>query len=168
MKRKGISLIGMPASGKSTIGRELSRTLDMPLLDIDKWMEEHEGMPLKQAIVQKGAAYILALESRCVRELDLHETIVSTPGSIIYNDVVEPLRQQTNIVWLNVPYGDIEQRLAPDVHNERGIIGLAEKGLQLLYEERLPLYRRWAQYTIDCTGKRQQEITQEITNLFGN
>lgn len=168
MKRKGISLIGMPASGKSTIGRELSRTLGMPLLDIDKWMEEHEGMPLKQAIMQRGAAYILALESRCVRELDLHEMIVSTPGSIIYNDVVEPMRQQTNIVWLNVPYEDIERRLAPDVHNERGIIGLAEKGLRRLYEERLPLYQRWAQYTIDCAGKQQQEITQEIIDLFSN
>lgn len=168
MKRKGISLIGMPASGKSTIGRELSQTLGFPLLDIDKWMEEHENLPLKQAILQKGVAYILALESRCVRELDLHETIVSTPGSIIYNDVVEPLRMQTNIVWLNVPFETFEKRLAPDVNNERGIIGLAEKGLRCLYEERLPLYQQWAQYTIDCENKQQYEITQEIIDLFGN
>lgn len=168
MKRQGISLIGMPASGKSTIGRELSRTLEMPLLDIDKWMEKHEGMPLKQAIMQKGAAYILALESRYVREQDLRDTIVSTPGSIIYNDVLEPLRRQTNIVWLHVPYRDIEERLAQDVTNERGIIGLAEKGLRRLYEERLPLYEQWAQYTIDCAGKQQSEITQEICDLFYN
>ena len=167
MKRKGISLIGMPASGKSTIGRELTSTLGLPLLDIDKWMEDHEGLALKQAIVQKGAAYILALESRCVRELDLHDTIVSTPGSIIYNDVLEPLQQQTNIVWLDVPFATLQERLAPDVNNERGIIGLAEKGLRRLFEERLPLYQQWAQYRIDCDGKQQHEITQEIIDILG-
>ena len=162
MKPKGVTLIGMPASGKSTIGRELSGALKMPLLDVDKWIEEHEKMSLRDAIVRKGAAYVLQLETDCLYDLNLHETIVSTPGSIIYNDVLEPLERQTHIVWLNVPFHILEKRLAPDVENKRGIIGLAEKGLRGLYEERTPLYRQWAHHTIDCYGKEQSDITDEI------
>jgi len=161
MKRKGITLIGMPASGKSTIGKELSAKLGLPLLDVDQWMEEHEGMPLRDIIRTKGAEYTLNLETSCIRDQDLHETIVSTPGSIIYNDVLDALEEQTHIIWLNAPLSLLQERLAPDVNNERGIIGLEEKGLDGLFAERMPLYEKWAQYTIDCGGKEQAAIVAE-------
>jgi shikimate kinase len=165
MERKGITLIGMPASGKSTIGKELAKRLSFPLLDVDRWMEQQNGgVPLAEIIETKGADYTLNMETDCIRRHNLHETIVSTPGSIIYNDVLEPLQEQTHIVWLNVPADTIEQRLRDDTARTRLIIGLKEKGFAKLLIERMPLYEQWARYTVDCDGKSALDITAEIIN----
>ncbi len=161
-QRKGITLIGMPAGGKSTIGRRLSEMLGMPMLDVDRWMEEQEGMLLPELLRTKGADYVLALESSCIRDHNLRETIVSPPGSIIYNDVLQPLQQQTHIVYLKVPFHEIESRLAADTVRQGEIIGIKEKGLDGLFTERTPLYEKWAEYTIDCEEKTVQEITDEV------
>ncbi|USN96979.1 MAG: hypothetical protein H6797_02195 [Candidatus Nomurabacteria bacterium] len=166
MKRKSISLIGMPACGKSTIGKELAKVLGMPLLDVDKWMEEREGMPLREVIETKGKDYTLRLETDCIRSHDLHDVILSTPGSIIYNDVLDVLQEQTHIVWLNVPFAAIEERLAPDVDNKRGVIGLKEKGLKRLFDERTPFYAEWATSVIDCGSKSATDIVDEIVGIF--
>lgn len=165
MKRKGISLIGMPASGKSTIGKALSQSLNAPLLDVDQWMEKHESMPLRKIIESKGKDYTLDLETSCLKDRDLHGVVVSTPGSIIYNDVLDVLRSQTHIVWLNVPFDVIEERLAPDVDNKRGVIGLKEKGLRRLFDERTPHYAEWATHVIDCGSKDADDIVDEILRI---
>lgn len=162
MGHKGVSLIGMPASGKSTICKKLASALSWPLLDIDLWMEAHEGMPLKQIIDTKGKDYALDLETSCIRDTNLFETVLSTPGSIIYNDVLDVLQQQTHIIWLDVPFSTLEARLAPDIENERGIIGLKEKGLKGLYDERTPFYEKWATHRIDCEEKSVSKIVKEI------
>ncbi|MCA9334860.1 hypothetical protein KC953_01830 [Candidatus Saccharibacteria bacterium] len=163
--QKGIALIGMPASGKTTISRELAARLNRPLLDVDQWMEAHEKRPLSETIATKGKKYTLDLETACIRDHDLRELILSTPGSIIYNDVLDLLREKTHIIWLDVPFEVIEERLAPDVDNQRGVIGLKEKGLRALYDERTPLYRKWATHTIDCGDKDVEAIVLEIAKI---
>lgn len=160
--RKGLALIGMPASGKSTVSRELARLLGWPLLDVDQWMEEHESLPLREIIAIKGKEYTLNLETDCIRNTDLRKTVLSTPGSIIYNDILDVLQRQTHIVWLDVPFPVIEERLAPDVDNKRGIIGLKEKGLRKLYDERRPLYEKWATHVVECGNKDISAIVQEV------
>ncbi len=166
-RRPGITLIGMPTCGKSTIGRILSKKLGMPMLDVDRWMEQQEDMLLPEIIRTKGAEYVLALESSCVRDYDLRETIVSTPGSIIYNDVLEPLQRQTRIVWLDVPLDEIRKRLGNDTERQGEIIGIKEKGLDGLFNERVPLYRQWAQYVIDCKNKTADDIANEVIATLG-
>ena len=166
MKQKGISLIGMPASGKTTVSEVLALALKWPLLDVDQWMEKHEGMPLGQIIASKGKDYTLELETECIKNTNLEKTVLSTPGSIIYNDVYDSLREQTHIVWLDVPFATLEERLAPDVNNTRGVIGLKEKGLQKLYDERTPLYQKWATHIINCNEKTVAEIVYEITAIL--
>lgn len=169
MERKGITLIGMPTSGKSTIGAELAKRLDWPMLDVDRWMEHHEGMPLGDVIAKKGDKYTLDLETQCLRESDLHQVIVSTPGSIIYSDAAkEPLEIQTNIFWLNVSLDEVRKRLEtdPDPNRQNQIIGIKEKGLDGLYVERTPKYSAWARYVIECATKDINEITDEIINTF--
>lgn len=166
MRRKGITLIGMPASGKSTIGKELAKSLNIPMLDVDRWMEKQEGgTPLWQVIRTKGAEYVLSLETGCIRDQDLYGKIISTPGSIIYNDVLKPLQEQTYIVYLSVSLAEIERRLSIDTERQGEIIGIKEKGLDGLFAERTPLYEEWAQYVIDCDGKSQADITAEVIAL---
>jgi len=160
----------MPTSGKSTIGAELARQLEWPLLDVDRWMEERQQMPLAQIIAAIGKEATLSLETKCLRENDLHRTIVSTPGSIIYNDVHEILNEQTDIVWLDVPCEEIAHRLAtdPDPHRADQIIGIKEIGLEALYNERTQHYRKWAKVAIRCAGKSIEEITAEILGEFNS
>ena len=166
MKRKGITLIGMPASGKSTIGKQLAKSVGFPMLDIDRWMERQEGsVPLWQLIRTKGAQYVLELETDCVRNHDLHETVLSPPGSIIYNDVLQPLREQTHIIYLEVPFKEIKARLDADTVRQGEIIGIKEKGLDGLFAERTPLYEKWAQHTIKCSGKSVTQLVDEIVKI---
>ncbi len=166
MKQKGITLIGMPASGKSTIGRQLSKALDLPLLDIDSEMEQREGMPMREIIANRGAEATLDVETNFIRSQNLYKTIVSTPGSIVYNDVLDILREQTHIVWLNVPKQTIAKRLDADIEPKRQIIGLEQKGFDVLFSERTRLYKEWATYTIDCQGKDVAGIVREIIKVI--
>lgn len=154
----------MPATGKSTIGRQLATLLNYELLDVDSWMAQHEGMPVKQIIDTYGREHILDLENRVLRERDLREVVVSPPGSIIYTPALKQLREQSYCVLLDTPLSVLEARLAHDVHNERGIIGLAEHGLGDLYAARMPIYRQWAQLTIECGGRTPRQIARQIVS----
>lgn len=165
MKERGITLIGFPASGKSTIGRHVARLTGYEMLDIDRWMEQQEGMPLSQVIREKGVEYTLDLETKSVMGRDMHETLVSTPGSIIYNDVYDHLAAQTDIVWLDVPFDELQRRLENDAEHMREIIGIREKGLDGLFTERRPLYKKWARFVIECAGKSAGDIACEVVDL---
>jgi shikimate kinase len=166
MKRKGISLIGFPASGKSTIGRHVAKKTGLPMLDIDRWMEERVGTALSEIIRTNGAEYTLNLETTSIRGRDLGDMIVSTPGSIIYNDVYDHLAEYTDIVWLDVPFEELKRRLETDAEHLREIIGIKEKGLDGLFAERRPLYEKWAHHRIDCEGKTAKQIATEIVDLL--
>lgn len=166
MKKKGITLIGMPASGKSTIALHLSRITKLDYIDIDKWMEELENMPVRDIIISRGVDYKLELESRYIHENDHHEVIISPPGSVIYTDTRDKLGSQTHIIWLRASLETIRQRLAADIKNDRNIIGLSEKGLDALYHERAPLYAAWADYIIDVDDKAIDDIAQEVVRYL--
>src|SRR3989344_3115357 len=160
---KGITLIGMPAAGKATVGRELAERLSWPIYDIDDIMEAKEGVTPAEITKQKGRDYTIRLESQSVAELDLHDSVLATPGSIIYaTDCHQQLRDQTHIVWLNVSLGALEERLAYDPNNTRGIIGLEDGGLEKLFKERKPLYQSLGQITIDPGSKDPETIATEI------
>ncbi len=164
---KGITLIGMPASGKATIGSVLAQKLNCPQLDIDEWMIAHEKMPITEILAKKGRDYVLDLELMCVQSHDLHETIVSPPGSIIYTNSLSKLREETEIVLLDVELEVIRARLAPDITNKRGVIGLADGGIEKLYTERMLVYRDWSDHIIVCAEKTPKEIADEILRLVG-
>lgn len=164
MERKGITLIGMPTSGKTTIGREIAQRLRWPLLDIDQCIEKQEGMALGEVIASKGPEYALNQETEFIHVTNLLSTVVSTPGSIIYNDVLGKLQSETHIYWLDVTLDEVKRRLSEDPNPRRieTIIGAKEKGLDRLYAERTPLYQKWAQYVISCAGKDASQIASEI------
>lgn len=167
MEKKGITLIGMPTSGKTTIGREIAQRLQWPLLDIDQYMEAKESMALGDVIAGKGPAYTLNLETEFIHSINLMNTVVSTPGSIIYNDVLGKLQKETQIFWLDVSLDEVKRRLSIDPNPLRieTIIGAKEKGIDRLYAERVPLYRNWAQYVIACAGKDASKIASEVVSL---
>jgi shikimate kinase len=166
LKRRGVTLIGMPATGKSTVGRILAERLSYRFLDVDQWMMQSEGMPVGHIIAAKGRDYILALEERRLQEEDLRELVVSPPGSVIYTGSLQKLRAQSCVVLLDTSLEVLEERLHMDTLNERGVIGLTESGLQSLYDERMPLYQQWAELTIDHTGLSVDETVEAVLQLL--
>jgi shikimate kinase len=158
---KGLSTLGMPASGKTTIAEGIAAELAFPYTSMDEWMEAQERMSTAQIAAQQGDEYVIDLEARCVYDLDQRPgpEIFSPSGSVIYTDdikrgpvtVRDTLRAKTLVVLLQPPLEVIRQRLmARDT--SRKIIGLdpAKPGdLERLEAERMPRYLYWAHAVIE-------------------
>jgi shikimate kinase len=162
VKERGITLIGMPGSGKSTIGRDVSAIIHYSFLDIDEWMIKKEGASIRHIIDTKGTSYLLSLEAKAIYDNELFEKVISPPGSIIYTDTFEKIKKQTRVIWLKNSYDTIVERLAQDPKNARGVIGLENHGLKKIYNERTPMYETWADHIIKADNKTVEEIISEV------
>ena len=159
--KTNIALIGMPGSGKTTIGRALAKMIGYNFLDCDDYIEETEGRTLQEIINKKGDEGFNEIEEKRILELDLKNHVIAPGGSVIYSDrAMKHLKQSSVVVFLNVPYTDIESRL--DDAWARRIVDIKTKGLQGLFDERVPLYKKYADVVIDCSGKPVDAIVKEI------
>lgn len=165
MNKKGITLIGMPGAGKSTVGKLLAKKIGYDFLDLDILIKEKEGRGHAEIVKEKGDAELMRLEELHTLGLDLNKTVFSPGGSIVYSAAaMEKLRAETKIIYLELPLSEIKRRLGKSA-NDRGIVGLAEKGLDGLYGERAPLYEKFAHHTINCRQIPSVEVAEKI-NAF--
>jgi len=158
---KIISLIGMPGSGKSTIGAALAARLDLELVDADGLIEAQEGLSLQQIMDSKGNAAFRAIEEQVLTSMPLFPSVISTGGSVIYSEnIMARLSGASTVVYLRARLDTIEYRvsLAP----QRGIAANGEQTLQDLYEERVPLYERYGEIVVDCDDATPEEIVETI------
>ncbi|MBA4693550.1 MAG: shikimate kinase [Congregibacter sp.] len=158
---KIISLIGMPGSGKSTIGAALAARLDLELVDADGLIEAQEGLSLQQIMDSKGNAAFRAIEEQVLTSMPLFPSVISTGGSVIYSEnIMARLGGVSTVVYLRARLDTIEYRvsLAP----QRGIAANGEQTLQDLYEERVPLYERYGEIVVDCDDATPAEIVETI------
>lgn len=158
---KNIVLIGMPSSGKSTVGVILAKTLGMGFLDTDLTIQQREGMLLQTLIDNHGMKRFLEMEEEAILSVHPENTVIATGGSAVFGDrAMEYLQSVGNVVYLELDYPELERRL----HNikTRGIA--AEKGESLLdiYNKRIPLYEKWAQVTVNSVGKTVEETVSDI------
>src|SRR3989344_6556277 len=147
-----LTLIGMPMAGKSTVGKFLAQKLGYAFIDIDKVLEENAGKPLQQILDEAGEEGFLKLEEAAVLSYSsfLQKAVLAPGGSIVYSPVaMEHLKKISTVVFLEVPLEEIKKRIAV---GGRGIIGGKEKSLEQLYAERLPLYQKYAEVTVDASG----------------
>ena len=158
-------LIGMAGVGKSTIGALLSEALGFDFIDLDDYILEKEGRTVQEIIDDEGEEALLQLEKRRMYEIDLTRKVVAPGGSIIYHsDLMEYLRQCSTLVYLDDSFENIEERLTSVL--DRGIVGLRKKSLRQLYDERRPLYSRYADITLNCQGKSQDQLAREILHHY--
>jgi shikimate kinase len=163
-----ITLIGMSGVGKSRIGRLLSKRLNYAFIDIDRLIELGNGKKLQELIDCLGDKEFLKLEENVI--LGIGETansVISPGGSSIYSErAMNFLKKISKIVFINASLEEIKKR--PVDFSERGIVGFKEKGLDKLFEERLPFYKKYADVTIDPKNFNNASIVDMIIELVLN
>ena len=158
---KNVILIGMPGSGKSTVGVVLAKKLGYQFLDSDLVIQETCGKLLYQLIEEKGEAGFLMLENEINASIIAQNTVIATGGSAVYGkEAMAHFSNIGQIVYLQLPYEELKERLG-DLH-ERGVVLKRGYTLLDLYEERIPLYEKYADITIDCKGKGIRQVVEEI------
>ena len=144
-----ITLIGMPGSGKSSIGREVARILEYDFVDIDQLVRKKAGLPLQDIIDSKGDEALVQMEEKVVLGLSIGDGIVISPGgSIVYSDkAMDRLKERTIIIFLHTPLSRVKQQI--NNQDSRGIVGLKGRSFEKLFAERFPLYQKYADMSID-------------------
>lgn len=164
---KNIVLIGMPGSGKSTIGVVLAKILGYEFLDSDLEIQKREKRRLSQIIETEGTDGFLKIENDVNCSINPEQTVIATGGSAIYGaKAMEHLGQIGTIIYLKLEYKELEQRLG-DLKN-RGVVLKDGQTLLDLYQERVPFYEKYAHITIDEAGKDIQDIALEIQGILRN
>ncbi len=157
MKLRNLVMIGMPASGKSTVGVLAAKVLGFDFVDTDLLLQKQEGLRLHEILAQGGPGAFLAAEDRLLSGLRVEESVVSTGGSAVYHQSgMNHLKRLGAVVWIDVPYGEIERRLG-DIAT-RGVVLAPGQSLQQLYDERQPLYEHWADLRLKV-GREDLETT---------
>ncbi len=165
MKSESIILIGMAGVGKSTIGMALAADLGFDFIDVDDYILRKDGKRIQEIIDSEGEEALLQVEKRRMFEIRLPEMVVAPGGSIIYHpDLMNYLKDNAVLIYLDDSFANIEAKLVGGL--DRGIVGLRYKTLQQIYEERRPLYFKYADITIDCRRKEQDEIVAGILNQY--
>ncbi|AEV68439.1 shikimate kinase [Acetivibrio clariflavus] len=163
MKFKNIVLIGMPSSGKSTIGKPLSKELNMQFIDTDSLIFEREKRALKDIVNEDGLERFLQIQENIILEIDAENHVISTGGSVVYNArAMEHLKKDGYVVFLDVKLDEINSRLKSGRRFARN----PNQSFEDLYKERLPLYQKYANITIDCSNKSVELLVKEIKDRF--
>lgn len=167
MKKDNITLIGMPGSGKSFIGKLLAKKLNFRFIDSDDYIERKEKMTLQEIINRKGDEEFLKTEEKRNLELLPLKNYVLTPGgSIVYSKkIMKSLRNCSFIAFLDVPLKTVERRRPKQ---RGGIVGLKTKSIKMLFEERAPLYNKYANLKVNCFRKSNKKIIDEIIEKYGS
>ena len=161
MKVKNVVLIGMPGAGKSTIGVVLAKNLGISFMDSDLVIQEQEGKKLHELISEHGLEGFIEIEDRVNASLQPKKAAIATGGSVVYGkNAMEHLNEIGTVIYLKLSYESIEDRLG-DL-TERGVVLRESQTLKDLYEERVPLYEKYANIVIDCDEKNIREIVTEI------
>lgn len=163
--KPNITLIGMPASGKSTVGVLLAKRLGYSFVDVDIVIQEKTGKLLKEIIAESGTEGFLEVENRINSELHVKRSVIAPGGSVIYGQqAMEHLKEISTIVYLKLSYRAVKRRLG-DL-TDRGVALKNGMTLRDLYKERVPLYEKYAEITVDESGKTPGETVDELRAIF--
>lgn len=164
--KENIVLIGMPGVGKSTLGVVLAKELGYQFVDADLLIQEREKRLLKEIIADEGVDGFLKIENDVNAAISATKTVIATGGSVIYGDeAMQHLREIGTVVYLKLDYETLDSRLGS--LKGRGVVLRDGQTLKTLYDERIPLYEKYADVTVDEGGLDLEEtLNQVLANII--
>lgn len=169
---KKILLIGFRGTGKSTIGKLLAFALGVPFVDADEEIEKKMGKTIKEIVEEKGWSYFRKLEKEFLKTLLSRENLVCAlgGGAVLHEEEMKELKKECIIIWLDADVGEIKKRLKKDEKTSTQRPALThmswEEELERLYKERKPLYKKWADLSIECSYESPEVLAKKIMNLL--
>ncbi|MDX9896985.1 MAG: shikimate kinase [Desulfofustis sp.] len=160
-KSPNLVLIGMPGSGKSTVGVILAKQLSRPYLDSDILIQLTEKRSLQEIVDQDGYLVLRDIEERVLLGIQCDNHVIATGGSAAYSEpAMNHLRHNGIVIFLDASLDTLRRR----IHNydTRGLAKRPEQSFSDLFQERFELYTRYADITIDCNDTDQEQVCQTI------
>ena len=165
MLNRHLFLIGMPGSGKSSIGRRAARETGVRFLDLDEWLEERAGLSIPEIFAQYGEDGFRRMETGALAYLTrMPPALISLGGGAAMNPVNRKiLRGFGSVILMDRPL----ERILEDLHPEnRPLLRDDPEGaLRRLSEERMPVYRQLADVTLRNDGEDQAAVSQLVRTM---
>ena len=148
---KSISLIGMAGAGKSTIGKKLAKLLEFNFLDGDIMIEEKINQSIQSFLDHHGGKEFTKIEEEILLSIDLNKTVLATGGSAVLSDTaMNFLKKESEVIFLDVSYKNISERILN--LSDRGLVRESNQSLQDTYNQRLNLYKKYADHVVINDG----------------
>ena len=161
--RDNIILIGMPGAGKSTLGVVLAKILNYDFIDADLLIQQQSDKTLQRLIDSLGPQGFIEVENQVLSNIQCDRTVLSTGGSAVYSDAaMEHLATLGPVVYLQTSLPELEKRL--EDFSERGVVMRNNEiaSLKDLYEERVPLYEKYATITVNVDDLTITEAARKV------
>ena len=161
LQPSNIVLIGMPGSGKSTVGVLLAKLLGKNFIDSDVLIQTEHGRSLQDIVDSSGYLTLRAIEEKVLLGLFSSNCVIATGGSAVYSrSAMEHLRADGIGVFLNVDLDTLKARVRDFA--TRGLAKRPDQTLDDLFDERFALYRKYADITVECAGLSHEEVCAKI------
>ena len=160
-ERSNLVLIGMPGSGKSTVGVILAKLTARDFVDSDVLIQTSQGRSLQEIVDQDGHMRLRQIEEQILLGLDCRDHVIATGGSAAYSQpAMTHLRSSGIVVFLDVDLATLRSRV--DNYDTRGLAKRPDQSFADLFEERFVLYTKYADVTIHCADLNHEEVCARI------
>ena len=161
MDSRNLVMIGMPGSGKSTVGVLLAKRLGLGFIDTDLLIQEQAGRTLQEIVDQDGYKALRHIEEEVLLNLNVQHKVISTGGSAVYSAAaMAHLKASGTVIFLDIPLALVIERIGE--YSLRGISRRPDQSLEALFEERLELYSRFADLSVTGEGRNQDEVCEAV------
>ena len=158
---KNIVLIGMPGAGKSTMGVILAKALRKKFVDTDLAIQERTGRLLQEIIDTNGPGAFKKIEEETILSHTFHNTVIATGGSVVFSEkAMQHHKSGGAIIYLAISFDEMKRRLRNIT--TRGIVLVKGESLRGMYDERVPLYEKYADITIDCENEDFEDSVAKV------
>jgi shikimate kinase len=165
MSKTNLILIGMPGSGKSTCGVLAAKALLKNFFDTDLLLQNLQDKKLQNIIDEKGIDYFLQAEENAVDSLNIEGTVIATGGSVVYSEkAMRHLKELGDVIYLHLSYDTMVDRIKNIT--TRGVVLKSGSSLEDMYNERLSLYEKYADYTIYCDNNTVEQTVEQIVDIM--
>lgn len=165
---KNIVLIGMPGTGKSTVGKALAERLDYTFIDADDVIVETAGKTLPDILRTDGLEAFFQIEAQVGETMNYENTVIATGGSMVLSEAaMAHLKKNGVAVWLETSLSRITERMPEDL-TDRGIAAPSGMTLREIYEQRTPLYAKYADLIVasrdgeDDTAQQVEQVMRTV------